>query len=178
MLNKTLEIYNRKKAGQWSAQKFNLGGSGAPFGRVWGRSWEGFGGSGVSWVVLGALFFMLVFRMVFKSGLGGLWVAFWFDFRGVGKDFGRVLGGGWERFWRIPSDFGLFWSILGYSGGLQRFWIILGGFWLVLPACLLACLLGCLLAWLLLAAAQLEFKFKISSRVCLFYLSLALLSSL
>ena len=74
------------------APKADMGGSGAPFGRDWGRFWEGFGGSGGLLVVLGALFFMLVFRMVFKSGLGGLWVAFWLDFRGVGKDFGRVWG--------------------------------------------------------------------------------------
>ena len=57
MLNKTLVIYNKKKAGQWSAQKFDLVGSGAPFGRVWERSWEGFGGSGGLLGRLGGSFF-------------------------------------------------------------------------------------------------------------------------
>ena len=40
---------------------------------------------------------MLVFGMVFKSGLGGFWAGFWLYFRGVGMDLGRTLGGIWER---------------------------------------------------------------------------------
>ncbi len=35
---------------------------------------------------------MLVFGMVFASGLGGFWIGFWFDFRVFWEDFGRVWG--------------------------------------------------------------------------------------
>ena len=100
-------------------------------------------------------------------------------FGSILEGLGRILGGFWEG---VASDFGGFRLILAYSG---VFWAILGDCSVFGQSwedfgwcCLLACLVGCLLAWLLLAAAQLEFKFKISSRVCLFYLSLALLSSL
>ena len=75
----------------WERPGFPLAG----FGRGFGRDLEALG---VSWVVFGGLFFMLVFGMVFKSGLGGFWVGFWLDFKGVGKDFWGGWGGFWEGF--------------------------------------------------------------------------------
>ena len=57
----------------WDRLGLHLGGFGGGF----GRHLEAFG---ASWVVFGGLFFMLVFAMVFKSGLGGFWVGFWLHF--------------------------------------------------------------------------------------------------
>ena len=65
---------------------------------------------GASWVVLEALFFMLVFGVVFNSALGGVWPGFWIDFNGFWEDFGKILG----RFWE------------GFGRNLQAFWVILG----------------------------------------------------
>ena len=67
------------------------------FGEGFGRGSEALAASRV---VFWHHFFMLVFGMVFKSGLGvgGFWVGFWLDFKGVGKDFGKVWGGFWEGF--------------------------------------------------------------------------------
>ena len=97
-LSKTKQIYNTKKQVKkafknwlWQRLGLYLGG----FGRGFGRDLETLG---ASWVVFGALFFMLVFGMVFKSGLGGFWARFWPDFTGVGKDFGKVRGGFWAGF--------------------------------------------------------------------------------
>ena len=59
------------------------------FGGGFGKGWEALG---VSWVVLGTLFFMLVFGVVFKSALGGIRAGFCFDFEGFGMDSGRVWG--------------------------------------------------------------------------------------
>ena len=53
---------------------------------------------GVSWAVLGLFFCMLVFGVVFKSALGGIWGGSWLDFTGFGKDLGRALGVVWEGF--------------------------------------------------------------------------------
>ena len=61
---------------------------------------------------------MLVFGVVFRNALGGVLVGFWVDFRGLGKYFGRVLGGFWEGFGR---NFQAFWAILSYYG---HFWVI------------------------------------------------------
>ena len=64
-----------------------------------GSIWEGFGRDfgplGASWAVLGLLFFMLVFGVVFKSALGAVWLGFGFDFNGFWEDFRRFLGGFW-----------------------------------------------------------------------------------
>ena len=61
-----------------------------------GSIWEGFGRDfgplGASWAVLGLLFFMLVFGVVFRNALGGIRAGFCFDFEMFGRDFGRVLG--------------------------------------------------------------------------------------
>ena len=79
-------------------EKMDLGASWAPFGRVWGRFWEGFG---ISWGFLGCFgvsFFMLVFGVVCKSAPGGFLAGSWIDFWGYGRDFGRVLKGIWEGF--------------------------------------------------------------------------------
>ena len=84
-LRKTIQICNRKKTGQKSAKKYDLGASGAPFGRVWKRFWEASEALGASWVDFGGLFFMLVFAVVFKSGLGGFWNRFWLDFGRFGE---------------------------------------------------------------------------------------------
>ena len=58
---------------------------------------------------LKGLFFKLVFGVVFKSALGGLWAGFWVDFKGSGTD----LGGFWLGFGR---KFREFWLVLGYCG--------------------------------------------------------------
>ena len=68
----------------WKGLGLHLGG----FGR-------GLAALGASWVLLEAHFFVLVFGMVFKSALGGLWARLWANFRGAGTNFGRV----WGRFW-------------------------------------------------------------------------------
>ena len=91
---------------------------------------------------------MLVFGVVSKSALEGIWDGFWLDFERFGKGFGRVLGG-------ILKDSGLFWATLGYFG---VFWVI-GMFFddlgrlLLGAACLFACFCMLLLAfacfWLL-----------------------------
>ena len=52
---------------------------------------------------------MLVFRVVFKSALGGVWAGFWVVLKGSGTDFGRVLATFWKRFRE-------FWLVLGYCG--------------------------------------------------------------
>ena len=70
-----------------------------------------------SWAVLGALLFMLVFGVVFKSALGGIWDGFGLDFKGF---VGRILGGFWKGFGSTWKGFS---SILGDSVLL---WIILG----------------------------------------------------
>ena len=75
----------------WESLGLHLGG----FGRGFGRDLEALG---ASWVVFAGLFFMLVFGMVFKSGLGGFWARFWLDFTEVGKDFGKVWAGFWAGF--------------------------------------------------------------------------------
>ena len=69
----------------WERLGLHLGG----FGDRFGRDLEPLG---ASWAILGALFFVLVSRVVFKSALGGFWVAFWLDFEGFGRGLGRILG--------------------------------------------------------------------------------------
>ena len=82
---------------------------------------------GVSWVVLGTLFFMLVFGMVFKSALGAVWPGFLFDFNGFWEGFGRGLGllsASWGTFERhfLVLVFGMvFKSALG--GFWARHWV-------------------------------------------------------
>ena len=61
---------------------------------------------GAFWVVLEALFFMLVFGVVFKSALGAVWLGFRFDFNGFWEDFGRVLEGFWEGLGRMCEHSG------------------------------------------------------------------------
>ena len=58
-------------------------------GRGLGRVWEPLG---VSWAVLGLFFCMLVFGVVLKSALGGVWAGFWDDSEGFWEFFGYVLG--------------------------------------------------------------------------------------
>ena len=77
---------------------------------------------GVFLVVLEALFFILVFGMVFNSALGGVWPGFWIDFNGFWEDFGKILGRFWEGFGR---NLQAFWVILGLCG---LFWAV-GVFW-------------------------------------------------
>ena len=99
--------YNRKKTNQKRAQKSDLGASWAPFGTGFGRVLQA---PGASWAVLRALFFMLVFGVVSKSALEGIWDGFWLDFEGFGKGFGRILGGFWEGFGWILRGFLNFWA--------------------------------------------------------------------
>ena len=73
----------------WERLGLHLGGFGGSFGK-------GLEALGAFWVVLEALFFMLVCGVVFKSALGAVWLGFWFDFNGFWEDFGKVLGTLWE----------------------------------------------------------------------------------
>ena len=115
------------------------------FGDGFGRHLEALG---ASWVVLGGHFLTLVFGMVFKSALGGLWARFWIDVKGLGVDFGSILkglgevwGGFGEGLARIFEDSGRCWIILGYCGLLGRCFGLL-----LLAFAFLAC---CGLLWLL-----------------------------
>ena len=131
-------------------KKLDLGPSWAPFGRVWGRFWEGFEALGASWAVFWPHFFMLVFGVVSTSTPGGFLAGSWIDFGGGWRDFERVLGGIWEGFGRILGYFWLFWAILGYQDVCGRF---LEGFGLLslALACFLWLALACLgLLWLAL----------------------------
>ena len=67
---------------------------------------------GAFWFVLEALFFMLVFGVVFKSALGAVWLGFWFDFNRFWEDLGKA----WEGFASILGDSGPLWTILGCWG--------------------------------------------------------------
>ena len=136
------------------------------FGGGLGRDLESLG---ASWAVLGGLFVMLVFGVVFESALKGIWTGFLLDFEGVGKDLGRILEGFgrvWEGFWSILGASGLLWVTLSdwgvfgwFLGGLGRdlgvFWVLLGYyglFWALALACfgLLWLALACFgLLWLL-----------------------------
>ena len=91
----------------WERLGLHLGGFGGGF----GRDLEALG---VSWVVFGALFLMLVFGVVFKHALGGILAGLWLDLRGLGQGFGRVLGG-------IFKHSGGFWAIVAFSGLLGCF---------------------------------------------------------
>ena len=76
-----------------------------------GSIWDGFGRDlealGASWAVLAPLFFMLVFGVVFKSALGGLWAGFRVDFKRSGTDFGGVLTRFWKDISRVLAGSGL-----------------------------------------------------------------------
>ena len=82
---------NQFKLGFWEGLGLYLGGG-------WESCGKDLEALGASWAVLRALFFMLVFGVVSKSALEGIWDGFWLDFEGFGKGFGRVLGGFWEGF--------------------------------------------------------------------------------
>ena len=80
-----------------------------------GWVWGGFGNSfgrgleplGASWAVFGTLLFMLVFGVVFKSALGGIWLRFGLIFRGLGSilgEFCRCFGWAWDGFSSILDD--------------------------------------------------------------------------
>ena len=101
-----MQIRDRKKPGQKSPQKSDLGTSWAPFGKVWGRLWEGLGSS---WGLLGC-FGNSVFHAGIWNGLqnalGAVWLEFWFDFNGFGADFGKVLGRVWDGLKRICEHSG------------------------------------------------------------------------
>ena len=83
----------------WKGLGLRLGGIGDGFG-------QGLEALGAFWVVLQALFFMLVFGMVFKSALGAVWPGFWFDFDGFWEDCGKVLDGFWEGLGRMCEHSG------------------------------------------------------------------------
>ena len=117
-----MQIRDRKKPGQKSPQKSDLGTSWAPFGRVWGKFWEGFGGSWGFLGCFGSSFFSCLYLEWFSKVLleaSGL------DFGPILMDFGGILG----RFWKVLGRFGrnlrAFWVILGLCG---LFWAV-GVFW-------------------------------------------------
>ena len=88
-----MQIRDRKKTGPENRQNSDLGTSWAPFGRVWGKFWEGFVSS---WGFLGcfggSFFFFLYLEWSSKVLLepSGL------DFGSILMDFGKVLEGFWE----------------------------------------------------------------------------------
>ena len=102
---------NQFKLGFWEGLGLYLGGG-------WESCGKDLEALGASWAVLRGLFFMLVFGVVFKSALGGLWAGFWVDFKESGTDFGRVLAS-------FGRKFREFWLVLGYCG---LHWVI-GTFW-------------------------------------------------
>ena len=123
------------------------------FGRVLGSIWEGFGeGFGASWGLLGrfgaSFFYACICIGLQKCSwrhLGGIFAWFW----GGWDRFGEGFGGAWEGFSNVLGDSDLLSTILDdrivFCWSSQDF------------------------GWcsLLLAAAQLKFKFKISSCFCL-----------
>ena len=69
---------------------------------------------GASWVVLEALFFILVFGVVFKGALGAVWLGCWLDFNGFWEGFAMVSGGFGRNLrasWVILGLCGLFWAV-------------------------------------------------------------------
>ena len=124
-----MQIRDRKKPGQKSPQKSDLGTSWAPFGKVWGKFWEGFGGSWGFLGCFGSSFFSCLYlewssKMLLEpSGL---------DFGSILMDFGKILGGFWEGLGGICEHSGSFWAFVDYSGLLGCFGQIFARFWLVL----------------------------------------------
>ena len=97
-------------------------GLGLYLGGVWESCGKDLEALGASWAVLRGLFFKLVFGVVFKSALGGLWTGFWVDFKGSGTDSGRVLARFGEEISKVLAVSGLLWATLGY-------WDVLGWSW-------------------------------------------------
>ena len=83
-------------------------------GKVLGWIWSLLGLSGL----FGASFFHACIWSGLQSAFGGIWAGCWLDFKGFGKDFGRVLGG-------LGRDFRAFWAILVY----YRLFSMTGLFW-------------------------------------------------
>ena len=119
----------------------NLGRVLAWFGQGFGKGLKALGGS---WTVFWLHFFVLVSGMVFKRALGGLWARFWFDFKGFGKDFGRVLG-------RIFEHSGWLWAIRLAATSCGLLWLALTCFRLLWLAVIYFGLL-----WISLACFGLE----------------------
>ena len=129
----------------WERLGLHLGGFGGGF----GRDLEALG---ASWVVFGALFLMLVLGVVFQHALGDILAGLWLDFNGLGKGFGRVLGGFWAEFPSILGDSGLLWFFLGYWGVFHRFLFFL--VWravAVLAACAFRSIAAQVLNWFSMA---------------------------
>ena len=111
MHQKSIQISSKKKSSQKWFKKCIWERLGLHLGRFGGGFERDLETLGASWVVFGTFFFMIVFGTVFKIGLGGFWTGFWLDFKGVGRDFGKVWEGFWKRFCRTLGDSGLFWAI-------------------------------------------------------------------
>ena len=93
---KTMRICNRKKKGQ-------IG-----LGEVFASNWNY------------NLFPLLMhLGLSFKHALGGILAGLWLDFRGLGKGFGRVLGG----IFKHSRESGLLWVFLGYRDVFNRFFV-------------------------------------------------------
>ena len=101
-------------------------------GSIWAGVGEGFGRGlealGRSWVIFWRRFFMLAFGMIFKRGLGGFWARFWFDFKGFGRDFGRI----WDGFWLSLALLGPPWLSSVVLGSACRSLALFGSPWLSL----------------------------------------------
>ena len=185
-----MQIRDKKKPGQKSHQKSDLGTSWGPFGRVRGKFWEGFGSS---WGFLGCFgnsFFSCLYVewsskvLLEPSGL---------DFGSILMDFGMILGRFWEGFGKVWEEFanilghsGPLWTILGCWGVLGRFsqdfgWCSLlqwNSFWTQALAGSIACFCFLLLAlaclgWLWLALAALAAWLKISFMLGSFFAHVA-----
>ena len=95
----------------WERLGLDLGGFGGGF----GRDLEPLG---VSWAVFYTPFFLLVFGVIFKSALGGVWVGYWVDL----GDFGEGLGNKLRGFWLILGCSALLWLALA---GVGLLWLAL-----------------------------------------------------
>ena len=91
-----MQIRDRKNLTEKALKNLIWGRLGLHLGSFGGDFGQGLEALGAFWVVLEALFFMLVFGVVFKSALGAVWPGFRFDFNSFWEDFGMVLEGFWE----------------------------------------------------------------------------------
>jgi len=123
----------------WDANQ-SKSGFGWVLGSIWAGVGEGFGRGlealGRSWVIFWRRFFMLAFGMIFKRGLGGFWARFWFDFKGFGRDFGRI----WDGFWLSLALLGSPWPSLALLSCPWLCLSLLGSFWLSLALLGFPCL--------------------------------------
>ena len=77
---KSMQISSKKKSSEKWFKKCIWDGLGLHLGRFGGGLGRNLGSLGASWAVLGNLFVMLVFEVVFESAFEGIWPEFLLDF--------------------------------------------------------------------------------------------------